>query len=987
MSNTPSTYSSPDDLQDPLGPPPPLPPRRPLPPLYNAPGNVNQGPSEPAQNASSSPQQAFGNTGPPNQGYHPGYGSHPPQYPQPSTSTPAIPPNPPSHQFQNPMIYYGQNSGHSNAPYGHTPPNQPSIYGQPTSSHEETLASPTVPYGYGMNPGQYTSPYGQSATPILIRPPFHQNTSATPYAPPTSPPVPDRPPTAPIHQSSLMTFGPNEQPSVSRLPPPIPIRPWSAAGPVTSSGVGTQSTPGQHPNQFGPSSPVQQSNFYVSTVGASTNVPSNLAQQYPPPSVPVSTLQHPTSMASPPPQFAGPPYQAPSSPPFRESHSPASPPPPTNQHPNLNSVTSHPSSTIPANLLLQSSHPPETHSHSADPGLSPSPQLTYFFDPKTDHTNEETLFFMSSLERYRMVLEKERSLVRDGKSSEVLRLLQEFMESEMKLRREIYTVTEERRLETIPENPITPPPTTVLATNHVHSNAGDASVHPQEVRDTEPTPASTFAAIISQTYSYGSPPQNPDLGLSKSQSPPQSSSTATKIDYVQPVIREDEETKIPSKDDPLALKKFKEHAIPPIPQSESLARLLSGIPKAIENDPSLTPLRERLATLKDLAWLDKELNAFEDREQEFAAKSLEELERRQEAQSVRQTQLYAANKWEIADRESRECEKETQRQKDIEMRQSLVRWRSEYCDPSYEKLHSNFALITDLHKEITKLEYCDNVEEQVGLLNETQAAFLSIVQRLDVLTDELRRRQHQLKISNAQAADKWDMANKFDVEKREEDEALKEQKGQFKLNKVRLHARCVKYLVDYSIEVASDQRDRLKNELSLLFERLPEKAKSEELPSEDSTDTYPSEELIEQFSKAAVVLNRLNRRINSMASLWEQNEIDLISEEMQPAITKAYDANNWNSGERLRAKQASREKALLEANTRRRKERDAQSKKFSDRLTTYVTAHNGRKQARLNAIANGRGDDSGATSHIDADQMNDSDDNKFDAHVSVECNE
>jgi hypothetical protein len=190
---------------------------------------------------------------------------------------------------------------------------------------------------------------------------------------------------------------------------------------------------------------------------------------------------------------------------------------------------------------------------------------------------------------------------------------------------------------------------------------------------------------------------------------------------------------------------------------------------------------------------------------------------------------------------------------------------------------------------------------------------------------------------------------------------LKEQKGQFKLNKVRLHARCVKYLVDYSIEVASDQRDRLKNELSLLFEQLPEKAKSEGLPSEDSTDAYPSDELIEQFSKAAVVLNRLNRRINSMSSLWEQNEIDLISEEIQPAITKAYDANNWNTGEKLRAKQASREKALLEANARRRKERDAQSKKFSDRLTTYVTAHNGRKQARLNAIVNGRGGDSGAT--------------------------
>ena len=106
---------------------------------------------------------------------------------------------------------------------------------------------------------------------------------------------------------------------------------------------------------------------------------------------------------------------------------------------------------------------------------------------------------------------------------------------------------------------------------------------------------------------------------------------------------------------------------------------------------------------------------------------------------MRQTKLYAANKWETADRESREFEEETQRQKDVEMRQSLTRWRTEYCDPSYEKLHANFASITELHKEITQFEGCNNVEEQVHLLNETQEAFLSIIRRLDILTDELRQ--------------------------------------------------------------------------------------------------------------------------------------------------------------------------------------------------------------------------------------------------------
>src|SRR5947207_4570759 len=147
MSNSQFAYSNTQDIQgeNPPGPPPPLPPRRPLPPLYNKPV-YQQGHSGPLQNTSTSPPQALGNPGVPNQGHYPGYGGHPSHYPQPSISPPAIPPNP-SHQFQNTTVY-GQNSAYqSTSTYGHAPPNQPSVYSQSSSSHEETLASPIVPYG------------------------------------------------------------------------------------------------------------------------------------------------------------------------------------------------------------------------------------------------------------------------------------------------------------------------------------------------------------------------------------------------------------------------------------------------------------------------------------------------------------------------------------------------------------------------------------------------------------------------------------------------------------------------------------------------------------------------------------------------------------------------------------------------------------------------------------------------------------------------
>ena len=238
---------------------------------------------------------------------------------------------------------------------------------------------------------------------------------------------------------------------------------------------------------------------------------------------------------------------------------------------------------------------------------------------------------------------------------------------------------------------------------------------------------------------------------------------------------------------------------------------------------------------------------------------------------------------------------------------------------------------------------------QVGLLNETQEAFLGVMARLDILTDELRRKQHQLKTSRARAMDDWDMASKFDKEMEEEDNALKEQRGEFKLEKVLLHGQCVKYLVDNGVETLMERKSKLKRELNKILETLPAKATSEELPSEDSRDAYPSEELIAQFREASVVLNSLHQRINALYSLLQQNEVDLVKDETTPAINRAFNSNDWNGGEKLRVEQAARLKQLVDIGAESRQGRDAEHKTFSDRLTSYITADKERRQARFNA--------------------------------------
>jgi hypothetical protein len=363
--------------------------------------------------------------------------------------------------------------------------------------------------------------------------------------------------------------------------------------------------------------------------------------------------------------------------------------------------------------------------------------------------------------------------------------------------------------------------------------------------------------------------------------------------------------------------------------------------------------------LKDLNWLETERSAFEERENKIESRILEELGERQEAQSLRQTKLYAANQWELADQEAKEFDQETQRQKEEDLRQSLLRWRREYCDPSYERLHANFSTLTGVHKEITQLDGCENVDEQVKLLNETQEAFLGVMQQLDILTDELKTRQYRLKVSRARATDQWDMMNKFDREKEEEDKALKEQRGEFKLEQLRLHGRCVKYLIENGVETFTDRKNKIKKELKKVLETLPAQTTSEELPSENSTDACPSDELIAQINESSIVLKSISERINILYSLLQQTEYDLITDETAPAISKAFNSNDWNGGEKLRAEQAAQLKHLVDTGAQSRQARDDDSKAFSDRLFTYINAHDGRRQTRLKAVTYGQGTDSG----------------------------
>ena len=705
---------------------------------------------------------------------------------------------------------------------------------------------------------------------------------------------------------------------------------------------------------------------------------------------PVSSSSIPVSQAASPPlvKTSSRPqvFNVSSPPPPSKSPVASTRPPPVASEPNLINInpTSARQSAVPAKI-------PGTATRKQSAGAAQSvPLSTNITEPVFDQTR----FLESSFERYKDVLRKEMVLSREGKHAEVIALLREFAESEITMRRARYSIPEEK-VEPVPEpviapvsTPVPPQPIAPVAPAR-NDDPPDPKRRPPEMekrkpqstftadpfrrqsnerppsvyveKPDKPAPPATFSAILSQTSSYVvSPPETPVAEVPPVLTPPPPPKSPFRSEPPpNPPVQLTQGPPETAKPEPPPRRKLKNRTTPPIPESVALAQVLASIPKPLDVDPSLTPLRDRVTSLKDLNWLETEKSAFEDREHKIESKVLEELGERQEAQSLRQTKLYAANQWELADQEAKEFEQETQRQKEEDLRQSLLRWRSEYCDPSYEKLHSNFSTLTGLHKEITQLDGCENVDDQVKLLNETHEAFLGVMQQLDILTDELKTRQYRLKVSRARATDDWDMVNKFDREKEEEDNALKEQRGEFKLEKLRLHGQCVKYLVENGVETLTDRKNKIKKELEKVLETLSAQTTSQELPSENSTDAYPSDELIAQFNESSIVLNSLYERINILYSLLQQKEYDLITDETAPAINKAFNSNDWNGGEKLRAEQTAQLKHLVDTSAQSRQARDDDSKAFSDRLSTYVNAHNGRRQTRFNAVTYGQGTDSG----------------------------
>ena len=381
-----------------------------------------------------------------------------------------------------------------------------------------------------------------------------------------------------------------------------------------------------------------------------------------------------------------------------------------------------------------------------------------------------------------------------------------------------------------------------------------------------------------------------------------------------------------------------------------LAKLLSNIPKFEDSDPILVPLRDRLLPLKDLEWVDSESFAFEDRELKITQKLSELANAKEQDHLARQSMLYAQNNWELAESEQNAFQEEGQKRQGVELKQSLARWRKEYCDPSYEKLHAMFAEAGELHREITQLEGCVNVEEQVRLLEETQGAYIEIMQRLDLLTDQLRRRQHKLRTAAGYASDDWDLITKLDKEKETEDASLVDQRVDFKLDKIRLHAQCVKYLIEYGIDSLTFHKSSLETELNGVMDSLPEKTTNDKLPAEDSADAYPSEDLIEQFNQSALALKALNQCINQLHAQIEDTVLNMITEETTAAINKAYKNSDWTVTETLQSQQRTKQKDFLDANMARLASRNETNTTFTDRLTKYITAHDGRKQARLAAM-------------------------------------
>lgn len=567
------------------------------------------------------------------------------------------------------------------------------------------------------------------------------------------------------------------------------------------------------------------------------------------------------------------------------------------------------------------------------------------------------------------MLKRERELFEEGRSLQIPKLLIAFMEGEVRLRRERYDIPEpapvkvaekEARQETVPavtiekeplQNDLVSPPESVQnpftreeskVPIKVHE-APDAPVIP--VTEPQSPPATNFSATLSQVASYmGGPrhaPVPPKATTPKSTSPPPAPPTP------EPQVSVPSQTSAEPRLDEPTSKPFKEHPIPPIPQSDTLTLTLASLPTLASPDPILAPLRDRLTALKDISWVETDQLAFDTREQKITTTLLQAAQSRQESHSARHSTLYATNSWPQAVTTFDELE---QKYKETELKQTIHRWRTEYCDPTYSRLHGIFGDVSGLHKEVVEME-CENTEEQVLLLNDVQKTLMDVLGKMDVVTDELRQRQFELKVFRGHGMGDWEVINQFEKEKGEEDLVLKEQRGEYRLDKLRLHSQCVKYLIDYAVETLSQRKQQVEEEVNKIIGGLKESARIEELPKEGSMDAYPSEELIEQFKEAQLALNDIRQRINVLYGLLEQTELEVITEEAASALTKAYSSTDRTLSEQLNTAQRTKEKSLIDTNLKSRELRNGEGNAFSDQLTSFITAHNGRKQARLAAIA------------------------------------
>jgi len=588
-----------------------------------------------------------------------------------------------------------------------------------------------------------------------------------------------------------------------------------------------------------------------------------------------------------------------------------------------------------------------------------------------------------SISRYREILRKERELYNEGKTLHIPKVFEEFMDKEIKLRRERYDIPEPvvaktveqepaREVSVLPSDSISKP----IVEPDTRSSVQQAVPPAASVKETQSPPANTtFSATLSQVASYMGGPQRAPAATSPSPPAPTSPPPAPPAPESQasrPPVATD--TTVGPPVEVYSVKPFKEHPIPPIPKSDALVVILSSIPEPVSPDPILATLLERLNAVKELTWVDHEQHEFDSREDKIAKDHLAASQARQEVHSVRQSSLYAENSWEQATAESETFDELEQRYKETEIKHSIARWRSEYCDPTYTKLHSIFGDITALHKDVVETE-CENTEEQVELLNQVQQTLMEVLAKLDVVTDELRRKQHSLKVHRAHVTGDWEMVQVLDKEKEEEDHLLREQRGEYRLGKVTLHVQCVKYLVDYMVENITERKKQIEDQIKRTLEEFPESSKSEKPPHEGSMDTYPSEALLEQLQEAQRILTRMCQRVNTLYTLLEQNELRVIAEESTPALNTAQSASDWDTVETLKAEQNVKETHLLDENLKTREVRNAENTALSDQISSYIAAHNGRKQARLEAIALSAGGGEGgngegnATTKLKEDQM------------------